>query len=167
MFFAYRMQHKLPIKVVRIFNTYGPRMQPNDGRVVSNFIIQALNDEPITLYGDGRQSRSFCFVDDLVEAIIRMMNNTASDFTGPVNLGNPHEFTIEELAKLVIELTGARSKIVSKPLPQDDPKRRQPDIALARQALGWEPKVALRDGLDKTIRYFDALLRGCARKSGF
>lgn len=162
LFFAYRTQHNLPIKVIRIFNTYGPRMQPNDGRVVSNFIIQALLNKPITLYGDGGQSRSFCFVDDLVEAIIRVMERTSADFTGPVNLGNPREFTIRELADLVIELTGSRSKLVFNPLPQDDPKRRQPDISIARQALDWEPKVALREGLAKTIHYFDELLKEAA-----
>src|SRR5262245_35146106 len=161
LFFAYRLQHNLPIKVVRIFNTYGPNMQPNDGRVVSNFIIQALRGEPITLYGDGSQSRAFCFVDDLVEAIMRMMMRTPDDFTGPVNIGNPKEFTMRQLAELVIDLTGSRSKIVSRALPKDDPKRRRPDISLAGEMLDWEPKVPLREGLVRTIAYFDTLLGVC------
>jgi UDP-glucuronate decarboxylase len=145
------------VKVVRIFNTYGPRMHPNDGRVVSNFIVQALRGENITIYGNGEQTRSFCYVDDLVEAMLRMME-TSPDFTGPVNIGNPNEFTIRELAEMVIELTGARSKLIAAPLPNDDPKRRQPDISVAQARLGWEPKVQLRDGLLKTIAYFDELL---------
>ncbi len=158
LFFDYRRQHNLDIKVARIFNTYGPHMHPNDGRVVSNFIVQALKGEPITVYGEGRQTRSFCYVDDLVEAFMLLME-TADDFTGPVNLGNPGEFTILELAQKVIELTGSRSKIVFHPLPSDDPIQRQPDISLARQELGWEPKVKLEDGLKLTIAYFDDFLR--------
>jgi UDP-glucuronate decarboxylase len=160
LFFDYWRQHKLPIKVARIFNTYGPRMHPNDGRVVSNFIVQALGGEPITIYGDGRQTRSFCYVDDLIEGIVRLMD-TPEDFTGPVNLGNPTEMTIRELAEKVIEMTGSRSKIDNRPLPQDDPIQRRPDIALARERLGgWAPRVALEPGLRKTIDYFEALLRG-------
>lgn len=158
LFFDYRRQHKLRIKVARIFNTYGPRMHPNDGRVVSNFIIQALRGEPLTVYGQGQQTRSFCYVDDLVEAFLRLMD-TDDDFTGPVNTGNPGEFTILELAKLVIEYTGSKSVIEFKPLPQDDPKQRRPDITLAKAKLGWEPKVPLAEGLKKTIAYFDGLLR--------
>jgi len=160
LFFDYWRQHRLRIKVARIFNTYGPRMHPNDGRVVSNFIVQALAGKPITIYGDGRQTRSFCYVDDLIEGIVRLMG-TPDDFTGPVNLGNPAEMTIRELAEKVIALTGSRSKIETRPLPQDDPIQRQPDIALARAQLGgWAPRVALEDGLRKTIAYFEALLRG-------
>ena len=159
LFFDYRRQHKLPAKVVRIFNTYGPRMHPNDGRVVSNFIVQALKGEDITLYGDGGQTRSFCYVDDLVDGLMRMMA-TGPDEAGPINLGNPGEFTIRQLAELVIELTGARSKLVFRPLPSDDPKQRQPDISRAEAALGWRPQVALRDGLARTIAYFEAQLRG-------
>jgi UDP-glucuronate decarboxylase len=158
LFFDYHRQHGLDIKVARIFNTYGPRMHPNDGRVVSNFIVQALRGEPITLYGSGSQTRSFCYVDDLIDAIVRFMD-TPADFPGPVNIGNPNEFTIRELAQTVISLTGSRSKIVEKPLPQDDPMQRQPDIALARERLGWEPKVQLEEGLKKTIAYFDDLLQ--------
>jgi UDP-glucuronate decarboxylase len=158
LFFDYHRQHKLDIKVVRIFNTYGPRMHPNDGRVVSNFIIQALQGQPITIYGDGQQSRSFCYVDDLVEGFMRMMD-TGSDFPGPVNLGNPNEFTIKELAEAVLDLTGSKSELVNKPLPQDDPRQRQPDITLAREKLDWEPTTQLREGLTKTIAYFDELLR--------
>ncbi|KPF63285.1 UDP-glucuronic acid decarboxylase family protein [Porphyrobacter sp. AAP60] len=158
LFFDYHRQHKLDIKVVRIFNTYGPRMHPNDGRVVSNFIIQALQGHPITIYGDGQQSRSFCYVDDLVEGFLRMMD-TGSEFPGPVNLGNPNEFTIKELAEQVLDLIGSKSKLVNKPLPQDDPRQRQPDISLAREKLGWEPKTQLRAGLVKTIEYFEELLR--------
>ncbi|HUS24982.1 MAG TPA: UDP-glucuronic acid decarboxylase family protein [Candidatus Binatia bacterium] len=158
LFFDYWRQHKLQIKVARIFNTYGPNMHPNDGRVVSNFIMQALQDRPITLYGDGQQTRSFCYVDDLVDGLMRLMN-TAAAVTGPVNLGNPGEFTIRQLAELVIELTGSRSKLVKKPLPQDDPKQRKPDIRLARKALGWQPQVKLRAGLEKTIPYFENVLR--------
>jgi len=153
LFFDYRRQYNVRIKVMRIFNTYGPRMHPNDGRVVSNFIMQALRGEPITLYGDGAQTRSFCYVDDLIEGMLRLMN-TPDDFTGPVNIGNPSEFTIRELADLVIELTGSASKLVYQPLPSDDPRQRQPDIALAKSVLGWEPKVALREGLERAIAYF-------------
>jgi UDP-glucuronate decarboxylase len=157
LFFDYRRQHGLCIKVGRIFNTYGPRMHPNDGRVVSNFIVQALKGEPITVFGKGDQTRSFCFVDDLVEAFIRLMD-TSDEFTGPVNLGNPGEFTILELAETVIRLTASKSKIVFEPLPQDDPLQRQPDIALAREKLGWEPKIALEEGLERTIAYFKAMV---------
>ncbi|WP_084420750.1 UDP-glucuronic acid decarboxylase family protein [Henriciella litoralis] len=156
LFFDYHRQHRTEIKVARIFNTYGPRMHPNDGRVVSNFIMQALRGEDITLYGDGQQTRSFCFVEDLVEGLIRLMK-TSADVTGPINLGNPREFTIRELAEIVIELTGASSKLVHKPLPQDDPRQRQPDITRAHETLGWEPTIALRDGLARTIAYFRAL----------
>jgi UDP-glucuronate decarboxylase len=157
LFFDYYRQHQLRIKVARIFNTFGPRMHPNDGRVVSNFIVQALRNEPITVYGEGSQTRSFCYVDDMVEAFIRLMDS-ADDFTGPVNLGNPEEFTIRELAEKVIALTGSRSKIVTKPLPSDDPKQRQPDISLAKERLDWTPTVPLEDGLKKTIGYFKELL---------
>jgi UDP-glucuronate decarboxylase len=157
LFFDYHRQHRLEIKVVRIFNTYGPRMHPNDGRVVSNFIVQALKGEDITIYGDGTQTRAFCYVDDLVEAILRMMDTDAK-ITGPVNIGNPGEFSMRELADIVVELTGTKSKIVSRPLPPDDPKQRRPDISLAKEVLGWEPRIALRDGLRKTIDYFDAFL---------
>lgn len=157
--FDYVRQHGVQAKVVRIFNTYGPRMHPNDGRVVSNFIVQALSGEDITLFGDGEQTRSFCYVDDLVEAMIRMMN-TGRDVVGPINIGNPSEFTIKQLAELVIEMTGSKSKLVYRPLPSDDPRQRQPDIAKAREVLGWEPKVELRTGLEKTICYFDGLLKG-------
>ncbi len=157
LFFDYHRQHKLQIKVVRIFNTYGPHMHPADGRVVSNFIVQALRGEDITIFGEGNQTRAFCYVDDLVEGFVRMMG-TGPDVAGPINLGNPNEFTIRELAELVIELTGTSSKLVKRPLPQDDPRQRKPDIALARDTLGWEPKVQLREGLGKTIAYFDALL---------
>lgn len=153
LFFDYHRQHKLPIKVVRIFNTYGPRMDPQDGRVVSNFIVQALRGEDITIYGDGVQTRSFCYVDDLVEAMIRMMA-TGPDYTGPVNIGNPNEFSMFELAGLVIELTGSSSKVVYRPLPQDDPRQRQPDITKAWLALQWQPVVELREGLQRTIQYF-------------
>jgi len=161
LFFDYHRQHRLLIKVARIFNTYGPRMHPNDGRVVSNFIRQALQNEPITLYGDGRQSRSFCYVTDLIEALVRLMKSP-DDFIGPVNVGNPTEFTIEELAHKVVDLTGSRSQIVREPLPQDDPRQRQPDIGLARANLGWEPKVQLDEGLRHTIAYFDELLSSAA-----
>ncbi len=157
LFFDYHRQHNLRIKVARIFNTYGPRMHPNDGRVVSNFIIQALRGEPLTVYGQGQQTRSFCYVDDLVEAFLRLMD-TPDDFTGPVNTGNPGEFTILELAKLVIEYTGSKSVIEYRPLPKDDPKQRRPDITLAKAKLGWEPKVPLTEGLKKTIAYFDRFL---------
>ncbi len=153
LFFDYHRQHKLRIKVARLFNTYGPRMHPNDGRVVSNFIVQALRGEPITVYGDGSQTRSFCYVDDLIEALVRLMDSP-DDFTGPVNLGNPGEFTIRELAEKVIALTGSRSQLVFHPLPPDDPVQRQPDIGLARKALGWQPNVPLAEGLEKTIEYF-------------
>ena len=157
LFFDYHRQHDLDIKVGRIFNTYGPRMHPNDGRVVSNFILQALRGEDITIYGDGRQTRSFCYVDDLVEGLIRLMESEAG-VTGPINLGNPGEFTIKQLAEHVIDLTGSTSALVNKPLPQDDPKQRQPDISLAKRELSWEPTIELRDGLTKTIAYFDGVL---------
>jgi UDP-glucuronate decarboxylase len=153
LFFDYWRQHALPIKVARIFNTYGPRMQPNDGRVVSSFIVQALKGDPITVFGDGGQSRSFCYVDDLVEAITRLML-TGEDCTGPINLGNNSEFTILELAEKVISYTNSRSKLIFKPLPQDDPRQRQPDLSKAKTLLNWEPKVALADGLKETIGYF-------------
>ena len=153
LFFDYHRQHKLDIKVVRIFNTYGPRMHPNDGRVVSNFIVQALNGQDITVYGDGSQTRSFCYVDDLVDGIFRMMNVNSS-FTGPVNLGNPVEFTVLELAKLVIELTDSKSKTIFKDLPQDDPEKRKPDISLAKDKLDWQPSIELEEGLLRTIHYF-------------
>jgi UDP-glucuronate decarboxylase len=158
LFFDYWRQHQLQIKVVRIFNTYGPRMQPNDGRVVSNFIMQALRNEDITIYGSGEQTRSFCYVTDLIEAMVRTMN-TAPDFTGPVNIGNPVEFTMIELADLVLKLTGSKSKLVFKELPQDDPKQRKPDISLALSSLDWQPKVALEDGLAETISYFKLLMK--------
>jgi len=157
LFFDYRRQHNVRIKVARIFNTYGPKMHPNDGRVVSNFIMQALQDLPITIYGDGSQSRSFCYVDDLVEVIIRLMASP-DDFTGPVNTGNPREFTIKELAEKIINLTASSSKLDYKPLPSDDPIQRQPDITLAREKLGWEPNIKLEEGLRKTIPYFEELL---------
>lgn len=157
LFFDYWRQHQLKIKVVRIFNTYGPRMHPNDGRVVSNFIVQALKGEAITIYGDGAQTRSFCYVDDLLEAMVRVMG-TGDEFTGPVNIGNPSEFTMLELAELVLKLTGSRSKISFQSLPQDDPKQRQPDITLAKQVLDWEPRVKLEDGLKETIRYFRTMM---------
>ena len=156
LFFDYLRQHNLDIKVARIFNTYGPRMHPNDGRVVSNFIVQALKGQDITIFGDGSQTRSFCYVDDLIEGFIRLMN-TEPGFTGPVNLGNPGEFTMLELAEKVIELTGSKSKLTFMPLPQDDPKQRQPNIELAKAKLGWEPKVHLENGLIKTIEYFKSL----------
>jgi UDP-glucuronate decarboxylase len=157
LFFDYHRQHKLSIKVGRIFNTYGPRMHPNDGRVVSNFIVQALKGEDITIYGDGSQSRSFCYVDDLVEALLLMME-TPPDVTGPINIGNPTESTILELAELVVAMTGAKSKIRFGPLPSDDPRQRQPDIFKAKTVLGWQPKTQLREGLAKTIAYFDSIL---------
>lgn len=159
LFFDYWRQHKLEIKVARIFNTFGPRMHPNDGRVVSNFIVQALKGEPITIYGDGTQTRSFCYVNDLIEGFIRLMNSPER-LTGPVNLGNPNEFTIKQLAELAIEMTGSKSKLSFMPLPQDDPKQRRPDINLAKDRLGWEPSVPLREGLRHTIEYFDRLLSG-------
>jgi UDP-glucuronate decarboxylase len=157
LFFDYRRQHGVDIKVMRIFNTYGPRMHPNDGRVVSNFIVQALKGEPITIYGEGTQTRSFCYVDDLIEGALALMR-TPSDFTGPVNLGNPTEFTIRELAEHVIALTGSSSRLVARPLPEDDPRQRRPDISLAGRALGWRPKVQLQEGLRLTIDYFERLL---------
>ena len=153
LFFDYYRQHRLDIKVVRIFNTYGPRMHPNDGRVVSNFIVQALRGADLTIYGTGEQTRSFCYVDDLIEAMVRMMN-TGTDFTGPVNIGNPGEFTMLELAELVLRLAGGKSKLKHLPAPEDDPMQRQPDIALAKQKLGWAPRVRLEDGLKETIAYF-------------
>ena len=157
LFFDYRRQHDLGIKVIRIFNTYGPRMHPSDGRVVSNFIMQALRGEDITIYGDGSQTRSFCYVDDLIEGMVRMMNSRP-EFTGPVNIGNPGEFTIKELAEKVIEKTGSSSTLIYKPLPADDPLQRQPNIALAKKELGWEPTVMLDQGLDRTIEYFKGLI---------
>jgi UDP-glucuronate decarboxylase len=153
LFFDYWRQHQLQIKVMRIFNTYGPNMQPNDGRVVSNFIVQALQNQPITIYGDGSQTRSFCYVDDLIEGMVRLMQSDPA-FIGPVNIGNPTEFTMLELAELVLRLTGSSSKLVFEPLPSDDPRQRKPDISLARQALDWQPKVPLEEGLEKTIDYF-------------
>jgi len=158
LFMDYHRQNNVKIKIVRIFNTYGPRMHPNDGRVVSNFIVQALQGKDLTIYGDGTQTRSFQYVDDLVEAMIRMMN-TGDDFIGPVNTGNPSEFTMLELAEKVIDLTGTKSKITFEPLPFDDPKQRQPDITLAKEKLGWEPKIPLEEGLKKTIAYFDDFLK--------
>lgn len=158
LFFAYHRQSGLQIKVGRIFNTYGPKMHPRDGRVVSNFIVQALKNEPITIYGDGSQTRSFCYVGDLIDCMVAFMGGRAS-FPGPMNMGNPGEFTIKELAEKIIELTGGRSQIVYEPLPADDPARRRPDISLAKKELGWEPKVSLEEGLRKTIAYFENLLR--------
>jgi UDP-glucuronate decarboxylase len=157
LFFDYLRQHQLQIKVARIFNTYGPRMHPNDGRVVSNFIVQALLGLDITIYGDGSQTRSFCYVDDLIDGLFRLMA-TPPEITGPVNIGNPSEFSMLELAKMVTDLTGSRSRIVHRPLPTDDPKQRQPDISRAKNVMGWEPRVALKDGLVPTITYFDQLL---------
>jgi len=157
LFFDYYRQHKLNIRVCRIFNTYGPRMHPEDGRVVSNFIMQALRGEPLTLYGDGMQTRSFCFVDDLVEGMLRLMDADDAQ-TGPMNLGNPGEFTIRQLAETIIEMTGAKSEIVLKPLPEDDPMQRCPDISLAKSVLGWEPTIQLREGLERTIAYFKTLV---------
>ncbi len=159
LFFDYHRQHKLDIKVARIFNTYGTRMHPNDGRVVSNFIVQALQNQPITIYGSGEQTRSFCYVDDLIEAIIKMMA-TDNQITGPLNIGNPNEFTIKSLAEQVILLTGSRSQIHYEPLPHDDPIQRQPNISLAKKHLAWEPKISLEEGLIKTINYFEQLLQG-------
>lgn len=158
LFFDFHHQHGLEIKVARIFNTYGPRMHPQDGRVVSNFIMQALQGEPITIYGDGKQTRSFCYCDDLVEGFIRLMQSSAA-ITGPINLGNPGEFTMLELAEEILSITESSSKIVFEPLPQDDPQQRRPDITLAKEHLDWEPKIALREGLTKTIAYFDQLIR--------
>jgi len=163
LFFDYRRQHQLPIKVARIFNTYGPAMHPNDGRVVSNFIIQALRNQDITVYGDGSQTRSFCYVDDLVDGLMRLME-TPDEVTGPVNLGNPIEFTIRQLAEMTIELTGSSSKIVCRPLPEDDPKQRRPDISKAQELLAWGPKVQLREGLTKTIAYFEQLIGSSPRE---
>jgi len=157
LFFDYRRQHNLQIKVARIFNTYGPRMHPNDGRVVSNFIVQALNNRDITLYGDGNQTRSFCYVDDLVDGLVRLMG-TPSEITGPINIGNPGEFTIRQLAETVIELTGSSSRIIHMPLPIDDPRQRQPDISNAIELLGWKPTVQLHDGLLRTVEYFERQL---------
>jgi len=153
LFFDYHRQHGLEIKVARIFNTYGPRMHPSDGRVMSNFVIQALKGEPITLYGDGSQTRSFCYVDDLIDGLMRLMA-TPAEITGPINLGNPTEFTMRELAELVLAETGSKSKTITRPLPQDDPKQRSPDITLAKKHLSWQPKIALRDGLKSTVAYF-------------
>ncbi|MDR3641659.1 MAG: SDR family oxidoreductase [Humidesulfovibrio sp.] len=158
LFFSYHRQHGIPIKVGRLFNTYGPRMHPNDGRVVSNFIVQALQNKPITVYGEGQQTRSFCYVDDLVELMVRFMDSEDA-FIGPMNMGNPGEFTIMELAQKVIALTGGTSKIICEPLPADDPRQRKPDITLAREKFGWTPKIGLDEGLQKTIAYFDALLK--------
>lgn len=160
LFFDYQRQHQLEIKIIRIFNTFGPRMHPNDGRVVSNFIVQALKGEDITIYGDGQQTRSFCYVDDLIEAMLRMMDSPV-DFCGPVNVGNPGEFTMLQLAETVIRLTGSHSRLVFKPLPQDDPRQRKPDITLAKERLDWEPMVGLEIGLTETIKYFEeALIEG-------
>jgi UDP-glucuronate decarboxylase len=153
LFFDYRRQHNLRVKVARIFNTYGPRMHPNDGRVVSNFILQALNGQPITIYGSGQQTRSFCYVDNLVDGLMRLMD-TSDDVTGPINLGNPNEFTIRELAEKIVAMTQSGSRLIEKPLPTDDPKQRQPDIRLAREILGWQPEISLDEGLKKTIAYF-------------
>jgi UDP-glucuronate decarboxylase len=160
LFFDYHRQHNLQIKVARIFNTYGPRMQPDDGRVVSNFVVQALRGTPLAIFGDGSQTRSFCYVDDLIEGIMRLM---ASDLTGPVNLGNPNEFTIAELAELVVEMTGSSSTVTHLPLPEDDPRRRRPDISLAKKSLDWRPTTQLREGLVRTIAYFDRLLSSQGR----
>ena len=157
LFFDYHRQHNVPIKIARIFNTYGPRMHPNDGRVVSNFIMQALRGEDITIYGDGGQTRSFCYVDDLVGGLLSLME-TSDDITGPINLGNPKEFSIRQLAEIIIELTGANSKLVTRPLPEDDPRQRQPDISLAGKTLGWVPVTELREGLGSTIAYFETML---------
>jgi UDP-glucuronate decarboxylase len=162
LFFDYYRQHRLRIKVARIFNTYGPRMLPDDGRVISNFIVQALKNEDITVYGEGSQTRSFCYADELIDGMVKLMN-TSDDFTGPVNLGNPDEFSILELARKVIELTGSRSKIVFRPLPSDDPMQRQPDITLAKEKLDWEPSIPLDEGLKKTIEYFEELLKEVAK----
>jgi UDP-glucuronate decarboxylase len=163
LFFDYRRQHQLPIKVARIFNTYGPNMHPNDGRVVSNFIIQSLGGEPITMYGDGSQTRSFCYVDDLIEAMLQFMQ-TDDQVTGPINIGNPTEFSILQLAQIIIDLVGSDSELVFEPLPQDDPIQRRPDISKARQLLNWEPRIELEEGLDKTISYFRNWLKQSARE---
>ena len=157
LFFDYRRQHNVSIKVARIFNTYGPHMHPNDGRVVSNFIVQALQNKPVTIYGDGSQTRSFCYIDDLIEAFVRIMNTT-DEFIGPINIGNPNEFTIRELADTIITLIGSKSKIISEPLPDDDPVQRRPDITIARDILDWEPRIQLQEGLEKTIKYFEGRL---------
>jgi len=157
LFFDYYRQHKLKIKIGRIFNTYGPRMHPNDGRVVSNFITQALKNKDITIYGDGKQTRSFCFVDDLINAILLIMNSN-NDFTGPINIGNPNEFTIQELADKIVDLTNSKSQIIFKSLPEDDPKQRKPDISLAKEKINWEPTTGLIDGLKETINYFEKIL---------
>jgi UDP-glucuronate decarboxylase len=164
LFFDYYRQHQTKIKVGRIFNTYGPRMHPNDGRVVSNFIMQALKEEPITIYGNGSQTRSFCYVDDMIEAFVRLMGSP-DDVTGPINLGNPNEFTILELAEKVIMFTGSKSIIEYKPLPQDDPRQRKPDIQLAKKVMGWEPTVSLEIGLMKAIEYFEGLLQSDKQKT--
>jgi UDP-glucuronate decarboxylase len=161
--FDYKRRHGIDAKVVRIFNTYGPHMDPQDGRVVSNFIVQALMNEPLTIYGDGLQTRSFCYVDDLIEGFVRMMSR--DDFSGPVNLGNPCEFTVRELAEKILGMTGSKSRLLEKPLPADDPRQRRPDIKLAQQELGWTPRVALEDGLLETIRYFDELLSSDSRQA--
>jgi len=158
LFFDYHRQYKLSIKVARIFNTYGPNMNVDDGRVVSNFIVQALQNKPITIYGKGNQTRSFCYVDDLIEVFIKLMDSP-DDFIGPVNIGNPVEFTIRELAEKVVEMTDSRSELIFKPLPQDDPKQRRPDITLAKEKLGWEPKIKLEEGLKMTIPFFEDLLK--------
>jgi UDP-glucuronate decarboxylase len=159
LFFDYHRCHSVDVKLVRIFNTYGPRMHPNDGRVVSNFVVQALRKEPLTIYGDGTQTRSFCYYEDLVDGFIRMMNEPNRDFPGPVNLGNPDEFSMIELAEKVLKLTGSPSRLEFRPLPKDDPTQRRPDISLAKARLGWEPKVALEQGLVRTIEYFDRILK--------
>jgi UDP-glucuronate decarboxylase len=163
LFFDYHRQHGLAIKVMRIFNTYGPRMHPNDGRVVSNFIMQALKNDPITIYGDGEQSRSFCYVDDLIEGALRLMVSS-NEITGPINIGNPNEFTILQLAEAVIRLANSKSELVRMPLPQDDPRQRRPDITQARQMLGWEPTIQLDEGILKTIKYFDELIRASGQR---
>ena len=163
LFFDYLRQHRVPIKVARIFNTYGPRMHPNDGRVVSNFIVQSLREDNITLYGDGSQTRAFCFVDDLIDGLMRLMASPL-DFTGPTNIGNPHEIPVRELAERVIRLTGSKSRIVTRPLPQDDPLQRCPDISLARSVLGWEPRIQLDEGLQRTIAYFRQMLTDSAQR---
>jgi UDP-glucuronate decarboxylase len=163
LFFDYHRQHRIRIKVARIFNTYGPNMHPDDGRVISNFILQALRNEPITIFGDGSQTRSFCYVDDMIDGLIRLMNSP-DDFTGPVNLGNPSELSILKLAEKIIQMTGSKSKIVSKPLPADDPRQRQPLIDLAKEKLGWVPRVPLEEGLKKTISYFEEIVRKDDRK---
>ena len=165
LFFDYHRQHQMEVKVARIFNTYGPLMHPNDGRVVSGFINQALRDEPITIFGDGAQTRSFCYVDDLIEGFVKFMNSDAG-FVGPLNLGNPTEMSVRELAEMVVELTGSRSQLINKPLPADDPAQRRPNIELAKRELGWEPKITLREGLLKTIEYFDAQLGQDRRAPG-